>query len=127
MITNAKSLETHLTMSSSVKFPKIRQNIISEHKDPQAGRILEGLKYPDGRDTTLTQVDGWYGGKETILKYDWTKVARFASGAQSIGLHDIAWGLRSPNTEEYLIHGIVYDLINGVYDQQPENNLMKYF
>lgn len=107
--------------------PKDQAEYYLRTQGSSAGRILEGLKYPDGREYNSNSGRWMAGGKETILKYDWTKVARFASGAQSIGLHDIAWGLRSPNTEEYLIHGIMYDLINGVYDQQPENNLMKYF
>ena len=83
-----------------------------------AGMILEGLEYPDGRPYKSTTGRFMVGSKELLLKYDWTKVARFASGAPSIGLHDIAWGLRSPNTEEYLVHGIMYDLINGVYDER---------
>ena len=57
------------------------------------------------------------GGKELIIAHDWMKVARFASGAPSIGLHYIAWGLRSPDIESYLVHGIMSDLIDGVYDQ----------
>ena len=71
----------------------------------------------------LTQVDGCIGvRKPSLNRLD--QGCRFASGFQSIGLMTLAWGLRSPNTEEYLIHGIIEDLINGVYDQQPENNLM---
>ena len=83
-----------------------------------AGRILEGLEYPDGRPYKSTTGRFMVGSMDRILRHDWTKVARFASGAPSIGLHDIAWGLRSPNIEEYLIHGIMYDLINGVYDSK---------
>ena len=83
-----------------------------------AGKILEGLQYPDGRPYKGTTGRFMVGSKDIILQYDWTKVARFASGAPSIGLHDIAWGLRSPNIQEYLIHGIMNDLINGVYDQK---------
>ncbi|NDB94514.1 MAG: hypothetical protein EB165_07750 [Euryarchaeota archaeon] len=83
-----------------------------------AGRILDGFAYPDGRPYN-NNTGRWLRGSEDLLKsYDWTKVARFASGAPSIGLHDIAWGLRSPNIEEYLVHGIMHDLINGVYDQR---------
>lgn len=83
-----------------------------------AGRILDGFAYPDGRPYN-NNTGRWLRGSEELLKsYDWTKVARFASGAPSIGLHDIAWGLRSPNIEEYLVHGITHDLINGVYDQR---------
>lgn len=81
-----------------------------------AGKILEGLEYPDGRPYKPTTGRFMTGSMERILEHDWTKVARFASGAPSIGLHDIAWGLRSPNIDEYLVHGILYDLINGVYD-----------
>ena len=77
-----------------------------------AGIILDGLDYNKNTGRWMK------GSKDIILKYDWTKVARFASGAPSIGLHDIAWGLRSENTEEYLIHGITYDLINGYYDEK---------
>jgi hypothetical protein len=83
-----------------------------------AGMILEGLEYPDGRPYKATTGRFMVGSKDDILQHDWTKVARFASGAPSIGLHDIAWGLRSPNIEQYLIHGIMYDLIEGVYDQK---------
>jgi len=84
-----------------------------------AGVILEGLAYPEtGKVYNHNSGRFMKGGKDLILQHDWTKVARFASGAPSIGLHDIAWGLRSPNTEEYLIHGIMYDLINGVYDER---------
>ena len=80
--------------------------------------ILEGLAYPEtGKVYNSNSGRFMKGGKDLILQYDWTKVARFASGAPSIGLHDIAWGLRSPNTEEYLVHGILYDLMNGVYDE----------
>ncbi len=83
-----------------------------------AGRILDGFAYPDGRPYN-NNTGRWMRGSEDLLKsYDWTKVARFASGAPSIGLHDIAWGLRSPNIEEYLVHGIMHDLIDGVYDQR---------
>ena len=84
-----------------------------------AGMILEGLQYPDGRPYKATTGRFMIGSKDKIMAHDWTKVARFASGAPSIGLHDIAWGLRSPNINEYLIHGIMYDLINGVYDEKP--------
>ena len=80
-----------------------------------AGKILEGLEYPDGRPYKPTTGRFMRGSMETILSYDWTKVARFASGAPSIGLHDIAWGLRSPDIESYLVHGIMNDLISGVY------------
>lgn len=84
-----------------------------------AGMILEGLAYPEtGKVYNHNSGRFMKGGKDLILAHDWTKVARFASGAPSIGLHDIAWGLRSPNTEEYLIHGIMYDLINETYEQR---------
>lgn len=84
-----------------------------------AGVILEGLAYPETGKTYNSNTGRFMkGSKQLIEQYDWTKVARFASGAPSIGLHDIAWGLRSPNTDKYLIHGIMYDLINGVYDQR---------
>lgn len=84
-----------------------------------AGCILEGLAYPEtGKVYNSNSGRFMKGGKHLIEQYDWKKVARFASGAPSIGLHDIAWGLRSPNTEEYLIHGIMYDLINEVYDER---------
>ena len=84
-----------------------------------AGCILEGLAYPEtGKVYNSNSGRFMKGGRQLIEQYDWTKVARFASGAPSIGLHDIAWGLRSPNTEEYLIHGIMNDLINGVYDER---------
>jgi hypothetical protein len=84
-----------------------------------AGQILDGFAYPDGRPYNLNTGRFMRGSKDLILTHDWTKIARMASGAPSIGLHDIAWGLRSPNTEEYLVHGIMYDLINGVYDERP--------
>ena len=85
-----------------------------------AGVILEGFAYPETGKVYNSNSGRWMkGGEELIRQYDWTKVARFASGAPSIGLHDIAWGLRSQNTEEYLIHGIMYDLINGYYDERP--------
>lgn len=82
-----------------------------------AGMILEGLEYPDGRPYKATTGRFMVGSKDLILEHDWTKVARFASGAPSIGLHDIAWGLRSPDIDSYLVHGIMSDLISGVYDQ----------
>ncbi len=78
-----------------------------------AGVILEGFDYNPTTGRFMK------GSKDRILAHDWRKIARFASGAPSIGLHDIAWGLRSQNTEEYLIHGITYDLINGFYDERP--------
>ena len=84
-----------------------------------AGMILEGMQYPDGRPYKSTTGRFMVGSMDKILAHDWTKVARFASGAPSIGLHDIAWGLRSPNIQEYLVHGIMHDLINGVYDERP--------
>jgi len=84
-----------------------------------AGMILEGLAYPDGRPYNDNTGRWMQGSKDLILQHDWTKIARFASGAQSIGLHDIAWGLRSSNIDEYLEHGIMYDLINGHYDERP--------
>jgi hypothetical protein len=76
-----------------------------------AGVILDGFDYNSNTGRFLR------GSHELLLEYDWTKVARFASGAPSIGLHDIAWGLRSPDISKYLVHGIMHDLINGVYDQ----------
>ena len=99
--------------------PKEEADYYLRTQGSTAGVILEGLEYPDGRPYKPTTGRFMKGGKDLILQHDWTKVARFASGAPSIGLHDIAWGLRSPNTEEYLIHGITYDLINGVYDERP--------
>jgi hypothetical protein len=82
-----------------------------------AGCILEGLAYPKtGKVYNHNSGRFMAGGKDLILAHDWTKVARFASGAPSIGLHDIAWGLRSPNIDEYLIHGVMFDLINGTYE-----------
>ena len=77
-----------------------------------AGLILDGLDYSPRTGRFMV------GSKGRLLQHDWTKIARFASGAPSIGLHDIAWGFRSPNIEQYLIHGIMYDLIEGVYDQK---------
>lgn len=77
-----------------------------------AGQILDGLDYSPRTGRFMV------GSKERLLQHDWTKIARFASGAPSIGLHDIAWGFRSPNIEQYLIHGIMYDIIEGVYDQK---------
>jgi hypothetical protein len=83
-----------------------------------AGCILEGLAYPTtGKTYNSNSGRFMRGGKDLILAHDWMKVARFASGAPSIGLHDIAWGLRSPDIESYLVHGIMSDLISGVYDQ----------
>ena len=85
-----------------------------------AGMILEGLAYPKtGKVYNHNSGRFMKGGMDKILAYDWTKVARFASGAPSIGLHDIAWGLRSPDIESYLVHGIMSDLISGVYDEKP--------
>lgn len=84
-----------------------------------AGCILEGLSYPEtGKVYNSNSGRFMKRGRDLIEQHDWMKVARFASGAPSIGLHDIAWGLRSPNTEKYLIHGIMHDLINGVYDER---------
>ena len=98
--------------------PKDQAEYYLRTQGSTAGMILEGLEYPDGRPYKPTTGRFMVGSKDMILAHDWTKVARFASGAPSIGLHDIAWGLRSPNIKEYLIHGIMYDLINGVYDQK---------
>ena len=85
-----------------------------------AGMILEGLAYPKtGKVYNHNSGRFMKGGMDKILAHDWTKVARFASGAPSIGLHDIAWGLRSPDIESYLVHGIMSDLISGVYDEKP--------
>ena len=78
-----------------------------------AGVILDGFDYNTNTGRFMV------GSRERLLEHDWTKIARFASGAPSIGLHDIAWGLRSPNIDEYLIHGIMHDLITGVYDERP--------
>ncbi len=83
-----------------------------------AGCILEGLAYPKtGKVYNHNSGRFMKRGKDDILAHDWTKVARFASGAPSIGLHDIAWGLRSPDIESYLVHGIMSDLISGFYDE----------
>mgnify|MGYP003665410686 CR=1 FL=1 len=95
-----------------------------------AGIILDGLDYLRTQGSTAGVIlDGFdyntntgrfmVGSKDRILEHDWRKIARFASGAPSIGLHDIAWGFRSPNIDEYLIHGIMSDLISGVYDERP--------
>ena len=78
-----------------------------------AGVILDGFDYNTNTGRFMV------GSRERLLEHDWTKIARFASGAPSIGLHDIAWGLRSPNIDQYLIHGITHDLITGVYDERP--------
>ena len=78
-----------------------------------AGVILDGFEY--NRTTGRFMV----GSKQRILAHDWRKIARFASGAPSIGLHDIAWGFRSPDIEQYLEHGIMADLISGHYDTRP--------
>ena len=78
-----------------------------------AGQILEGFDYKGTTGRFMR------GSKELILAHDWTKIARMASGAPSIGLHDIAWGFRSSNIDEYLIHGIMHDLINGHYNEKP--------
>ena len=99
--------------------PKDEADYYLRTQGSTAGKILEGLQYPDGRPYKTTTGRFMVGSKDRIMAHDWTKVARFASGAPSIGLHDIAWGLRSPNIDEYLIHGIMYDLINGVYDEKP--------
>ena len=84
-----------------------------------AGIILDGLEYPDGKPYKTTTGRFMVGSKDRILEHNWRTIARFASGAPSIGLHDIAWGFRSPNIDEYLIHGIMSDLISGVYDERP--------
>lgn len=81
-----------------------------------AGKILDGFCYPNGKPYNHNTGRFMRGGKDLILAHDWTKIARFASGAPSIGLHDIAWGLRSSNIDQYLIHGIMQDLINGHYN-----------
>ena len=78
-----------------------------------AGVILVGLDYSPRTGRFLV------GSERRIREHDWTKIARFASGAPSIGLHDIAWGFRSPNIEGYLKHGIMSDLISGHYDDRP--------
>ena len=84
-----------------------------------AGQILEGFAYPNGKPYNLNTGRLMKGSKDLVLAHDWTKIARFASGAPSIGLHDIAWGLRSSNIDEYLVHGIMHDLINGHYCDTP--------
>ena len=90
--------------------------ILSEHK-VQPRQILEGLAYPEtGKVYNSNSGRFMKGGKDLILQYDWTKVARFAL----VPVHRTSWhcwGLRSPNTEKYLVHGILYDLMNGVYDE----------
>ena len=92
--------------------PKSEAEYYLRTQGSTAGKILDGFDYNKNTGRWMK------GSMDKILEYDWTKVARFASGAPSIGLHDIAWGLRSPNIKEYLIHGIMYDLIEGVYDQR---------
>lgn len=78
-----------------------------------AGVILDGMDYNPHTGRFMV------GSKQRLLEHDWTKIARFASGAPSIGLHDIAWGLRSPDIESYLQHGILWDLMQGVYCEVP--------
>jgi len=78
----------------------------------KAGRILDGLDYSPRSGRFLV------GSKERLLEHNWRTIARFASGAPSIGLHDIAWAFRSPDMERYLQRGIMGDLIAGVYDQK---------
>ena len=97
--------------------PKAEAEYYLRTQGSTAGMILEGLEYPDGRPYKTTTGRFMTGSKDKILAYDWTKVARFASGAPSIGLHDMAWGLRSPDIDSYLVHGIMSDLIGGVYDE----------
>ena len=77
-----------------------------------AGIILDGFDYSPRTGRFMV------GSKDRILEHDWTKIARFASGAPSIGLHDIAWGFRSPDINGYLEHGIMSDLISGHYDER---------
>ena len=102
-----------------IQVPKEEAEYYLRTQGSTAGMILAGLAYPDGRPYNDNTGRWMKGSKELILQHDWTKIARFASGAQSIGLHDIAWGLRSSNIDEYLKHGIMYDLINGCYDERP--------
>jgi len=78
-----------------------------------AGVILDGFDYNPCTGRFMV------GSKDRILQHDWKTIARFASGAPSIGLHDIAWGFRSPNIDAYLQHGIMSDLISGFYDERP--------
>ena len=59
-----------------------------------AGVILDGFDYKPTTGRFMV------GSKDRILEYNWRKIARFASGAPSIGLHDIAWGFRSPDIEQ---------------------------
>jgi hypothetical protein len=82
----------------------------------RAGLILEGndLNLNTGRYLKFSNKVN----KDLVAKYDWKKIARFASGAPCFGLHDVAWALRSPNIEKYLVHGVMYDLINGFYDEK---------
>ena len=77
-----------------------------------AGKILEGFDYSPRTGRFMV------GSQDRILEHDWTTIARFASGAPSIGLHDIAWGLRSPDIQGYLKHGIMWDLVLH-YDERP--------
>ena len=99
--------------------PKEESEYYLRTQGSTAGKILEGLEYPDGRPYKSTTGRFMVGSMDRILEHDWTKIARFASGAPSIGLHDIAWGFRSPDIEQYLIHGIMSDLISGHYDERP--------
>ena len=100
-----------------VQVPKEKAEYYLRTQGSTAGKILDGLEYPDGRPYKSTTGRFMVGSEQIIKTYDWTKVARFASGAPSIGLHDIAWGLRSPDIESYLIHGILSDLISEVYKE----------
>ena len=90
-----------------IQVPKEEAEYYLRTQGSTAGMILAGLAYPDGRPYNDNTGRWMKGSKELILQHDWTKIARFASGAQSIGLHDIAWGLRSSNIDEYLKHGIM--------------------
>jgi len=71
-----------------------------------AGKILDGIDHTPASTAFLV------GGKELVGSYDWTKIAKFSAAIPAIGLHDVAWGLRSNNIDSYLEHGILGELID---------------
>ena len=76
-----------------------------------AGKILKGIDHTPASTAFLV------GGRELVEEHDWTSIARFSAGIPAIGLHDVAWGLRSDNIDNYLKHGIMSNMINHNKDK----------
>ncbi len=71
-----------------------------------AGTILNGIDHTPASTAFLV------GGKGLVAQHDWTRIAKFSAAIPAIGLHDVAWGLRSSNIDNYLQHGVLSELID---------------